>query len=313
MCPSVLGRPLPVTAVIPAYNRAAVIERAIRSARSQIPAPPAEIIVVDDCSTDDTADRDERAGARVVRHRLNKGPGGARNTAIDEASHPWIAFLDSDDVWLPDHLAAATHAAAGHVLISAPGLTVPGDMGSARLIGNSHGKPVPLDSPLAFLRPENLVATSGTLVSTDAARSAGGFPVGHRSEDLDLWIRILEQGTGLALAAPGYLYSPEEAHMSSDAAGMREAALTYVAAYRDRTWFDAGAVDRMAAQNRWDDLRAARRSRNRDAARRHLGWIAVHPRGALAIAELVRYRRGARKAGQQALDQLPADVLNVLH
>jgi glycosyltransferase involved in cell wall biosynthesis len=304
---------VPVTVVIPAYNRAAVIERAIRSARRQLPAPPAEIIVVDDCSTDDTADRAERAGAQVIRHRLNKGPGGARNTAIGEARHPWIAFLDSDDVWLPGHLAAAMHAAdAGHVLVSAPGLTLPSDLGGARLVGNGRGKPVRLDSPLACLRPENMVATSGTVVSTDTARSAGGFPAGHRSEDMDLWIRILEQGPGLALAAPGYVYSPEDAHMSSDAAGMREAALTYVAAYRDRAWFDAGAVERMEAQHRWDDLRAALASRNRDLARRHFAWIAVHPRAALAIAELVRYRRGARKAGQQAVGHLSADVLDLL-
>ena len=108
---------LPVTVVIPAYNRGARIGRAVGTALRQRPRPPAQVIVVDDCSTDGTAEAAMRAGADVFRHEVNRGAGAARNTAIEHASQPWVAFLDSDDEWLPNHLAALWSVRAGHVLV----------------------------------------------------------------------------------------------------------------------------------------------------------------------------------------------------
>src|SRR5205085_6920251 len=91
---------LPVTAIIPAYNRPGPTVRAIESILGQRPAVPAEIIVVDDGSADDTADAAEATGVRVVRHEVNQGLAAARNTGIEAASHEWVALLDSDDEWL---------------------------------------------------------------------------------------------------------------------------------------------------------------------------------------------------------------------
>ncbi|MCW2574158.1 MAG: glycosyltransferase family 2 protein [Modestobacter sp.] len=298
-----------VTVVIPAYNRAGVIARAIASARAQRPHPPAEIIVVDDRSSDDTAARAASAGARVVRHERNRGAGAARNTAMHSATQPWTAFLDSDDMWLPDHLARALAASDGQVLVSAPGIVLPSSGRSGRLVGNGHGVPVRLRSPLSLLDPENLVATSGTLVSTEAARSAGGFPEASKSEDVDFWIRMLEQGPGLALSEPGYVYCPEEIHASVDATGMREAVQSYLSAYRDRRWYDPRVVRRIAAQDRWDAVRADMADGLRAATLRDLTAIAASPRSAMAIARLLAYRRTARRAGTRAADRLPADVI----
>jgi glycosyltransferase involved in cell wall biosynthesis len=308
---STAGQEAPVTVVIPAFNRARVIERAVRSALDQRPSPPAEIIVVDDCSSDDTAERADAAGARVIRHASNRGPGGARNTAIAEATQPWTAFLDSDDIWLPGHLDAVAGAWTGHVLVTAPGLALPAEGRAARLVGNGRGRQVRLDSPMAFLAPENLVATSGTVVATEAARSAGGFPTAHKSEDLDLWIRVLEQGPGIALAEPGYVYSPEQEHASGDAAGMRDAAVAYLLAYRDRGWFDTDVVQRMAAQNRWDEARAELARGRYGGAFRQLVPIA-RPRASVTVARLLAYRKRARKAGARALGSLPAEVARSL-
>ena len=100
------ARPLPVTVIIPAYNRADTVAQAVASALAQHPAPPAEVLVVDDGSADDTAEVAERAGARVVRHAVNQRLGAARNTGLSHATQPWIALLDSDDEWLPHHLAS---------------------------------------------------------------------------------------------------------------------------------------------------------------------------------------------------------------
>ncbi len=92
------------SAVIPTYNRARLVGRAIQSALDQS-FPPAEIIVVDDGSTDDTEAAIRRFGqaVRYVR-QPNKGGAEARNRGVSEATKPWIAFLDSDDIWTQRHL-----------------------------------------------------------------------------------------------------------------------------------------------------------------------------------------------------------------
>lgn len=305
-------RQAPVTVVIPAYNRERVIARAIASARAQEPRPPAEIIVVDDHSSDDTAATAEAAGARVIRHSENRGPGGARNSALPEVRQPFTAFLDSDDVWLPDHLSRAVPADDEHVLVSAPGIVLPSPAKPPRLIGNGHGTTVELDWPLALLAPENLVATSGTVVSTEALRAAGGFPESNRSEDLDLWIRILEHGPGRALAEPGYIYCPEEIHAAGDAVGMHLAVLHFLDGYRDRPWYDRAVARRLTAQGRWDAARSDLASGRRGRALRHLAWSATHPVSAIAITRLLAYRRTARRSGARAMTGLSADLVRQL-
>src|SRR5438132_14127317 len=92
---------LPVSVVVPAHDRAEVIERALESVAEQRDCEPAEVIVVDDGSTDRTAEVAEANGAEVIRHGRNRGVSAARNTGVRAAAQPWIALLDSDDEWLP--------------------------------------------------------------------------------------------------------------------------------------------------------------------------------------------------------------------
>ncbi len=94
--------------VIPTFNRLASIGTALESVQSQT-VPPLEIIVVDDGSDDGTADRvldyarrDRRI--QLLSHDRRKGAQAARNTGIRAARGDWIAFLDSDDRWLPRSL-----------------------------------------------------------------------------------------------------------------------------------------------------------------------------------------------------------------
>ncbi|MYA76735.1 MAG: glycosyltransferase [Gemmatimonadetes bacterium] len=94
---------LPVSVVIPTYNREDRLPSAIRSVLEQT-APPAEIIVVDDGSTDDTPALVRTfPGVRYLRQE-NQGVSAARNHGIGAAKHEWIALLDSDDEWLPRKL-----------------------------------------------------------------------------------------------------------------------------------------------------------------------------------------------------------------
>ncbi|TVV73605.1 glycosyltransferase family 2 protein, partial [Sphingomonas solaris] len=92
--------------VVPLHDKGRHIERALRSIAAQTLAP-AEIIVIDDASTDDGPGIVAAfPGVRLLR-RSEPGPGGyaARNLGMREAAAPWIAFLDADDAWAPEHLA----------------------------------------------------------------------------------------------------------------------------------------------------------------------------------------------------------------
>jgi succinoglycan biosynthesis protein ExoO len=94
--------------IIPAYNVSGIIGRAIRSAAAQT-LPPFEILVIDDCSTDDTIEvvralEREIPSLRLLSTATNGGPSAARNVALREAKADWIALLDADDAWKPGRL-----------------------------------------------------------------------------------------------------------------------------------------------------------------------------------------------------------------
>ena len=95
-----------VSVIIPTYNRAHLLSRAIKSVLNQT-FQDFEIIIVDDASTDDTdklvvSFHDSRV--RYIQHEKNHGGGAVRNSAIKQAQGDYIAFLDSDDEWLPEKL-----------------------------------------------------------------------------------------------------------------------------------------------------------------------------------------------------------------
>lgn len=95
-----------VSVVIPTYNRANTILRSIQSVLRQT-YQDFELIIVDDASTDNTEEmvksiNDSRI--KYIKHQKNRGGSAARNTGINEAIGNYIAFLDSDDEWLPEKL-----------------------------------------------------------------------------------------------------------------------------------------------------------------------------------------------------------------
>ena len=96
--------PTIVSAIIPTYNRAHLVTEAIDSVLAQT-YPHIEVIVVDDGSTDDTMARLAPYGTRIrVIRQENAGPGAARNKGIAASSGGLVAFLDSDDLWLPSKI-----------------------------------------------------------------------------------------------------------------------------------------------------------------------------------------------------------------
>jgi glycosyltransferase involved in cell wall biosynthesis len=95
-----------VSVVIPAYNRAGFVARTVRSVLGQT-FRDFEVIVVDDGSTDDTYQKVEEFGdprISILRHTVNRGAQAARNSGLRAARGELVAFLDSDDEWLPTSL-----------------------------------------------------------------------------------------------------------------------------------------------------------------------------------------------------------------
>ena len=99
-----------VSVIIPTYNRAHTLKRAIDSVLEQT-ILPAELIIVDDGSSDTTRELVDGIVGRsletsvIYHHQKNAGVSSARNTGIQRANYQWIALLDSDDSWLPLKLA----------------------------------------------------------------------------------------------------------------------------------------------------------------------------------------------------------------
>ncbi|MEM9276814.1 MAG: glycosyltransferase family 2 protein, partial [Cyanobacteria bacterium P01_F01_bin.143] len=95
-----------VSVIVPTYNRSDLLSRAIASIVAQS-YPHWEVIVVDDASQEDIAQAVEQIDdqrIRYVRHAVNLGGSEARNTGIRKAQGEFVAFIDSDDVWLPQKL-----------------------------------------------------------------------------------------------------------------------------------------------------------------------------------------------------------------
>jgi glycosyltransferase involved in cell wall biosynthesis len=242
---------VPVSVVIPAYNREALLRRALESVLAQRPAP-AEIIVVDDASGDGTAAVAEELGARVIRHDRNAGEGAARNSALAAATQPWLALLDSDDEWLSHHLATLWSARADHVVVATSALRCGDDPSRDRLHGAAGSRPLVLRSPADIVFPENPVPVSAGLIRRDVAERVGGYQPLPHCADFDFLLRCLEHGTGVVLPQVGVLYHVHADQVSHQRAEMKAAHTDIARRYADRPWFDRRQVSRWRTAVAWD-------------------------------------------------------------
>jgi len=104
-----------LSVIIPTYNRAALVPEAMASVLAQT-WRDFEVLVVDDASTDGTAEALAAFGSRIrlLRNTSRLGVAAARNLGISGARGQWLAFLDSDDLWRPEKLARQMVYLAGH-------------------------------------------------------------------------------------------------------------------------------------------------------------------------------------------------------
>jgi glycosyltransferase involved in cell wall biosynthesis len=235
-----------------------MVRRALQSVAAQTVAPR-EVIVVDDCSTDATGAVAGELGARVVRHEVNRGEGAARNTGLEHATQPWVALLDSDDEWLPEHLRTLWSLRGDHVLVSTSCAGLDPQSPARRVYGVPGPRPVRLRTSARLAHPDNCVPPSAALLRRDVALRAGAFDTTlQRCADLELWLRMLEHGTGVAAPDVTAVYHLHPGQVSADGAAMQRAHRAVLERHADRPWCTTGVRRRFEGLMAWDALRAAR-------------------------------------------------------
>ncbi len=215
-------RPL-VSVVMPAYNAEAFVADAIDSALAQ-DYRPIEVLVVDDGSTDATAEVVQRYGdpVRYLRQE-NAGPAGARNLALQHASGRYVAFLDSDDVWHPRKLAVQVPLMESNPRTGICGARMKAFRSKSELDWeNAEGADwAPVESVSMLVK--NRFSTSTVVVRTEAAREAGGFDTDiFGPEDWDLWRRITQRWDAVSMRAVLAGYRERDESVSSNAGRMLE-------------------------------------------------------------------------------------------
>jgi glycosyltransferase involved in cell wall biosynthesis len=157
-----------------------------------------QLLVVDDGSSDDSADVAARLGVQVIRLPENRGPSAARNVAIRAAAGDLVAFLDADDLWIPEHCEILSDVLERHPEVA----LVTGRTQQASPFDSGPFTP-PLETPfdaLPYLVRDNFVTQSAAVVRRDALSEAGGYDERLRfSEDFDLWLRIALRHPMIAL------------------------------------------------------------------------------------------------------------------
>jgi glycosyltransferase involved in cell wall biosynthesis len=298
------GAPLPVSVVIPTYNRPEMTRRAVRSALAQRPHPPAEVIVVDDCSTDGTGDAAAEAGARVIRHEHNQGEGAARNTGIAAAEHQWIGLLDSDDEWRPNLLAALWPVRGEHVLVAGSAMYRSEPFARDRYLGPVLARHQVLRSPAALLYPSNFVPNSGVLVRADVVRAVGGYdPALRMGADLDLWLRVLEHGTGIMSPTVVVDYHLHEGQVTQDRATTADYHLDVLRSYADRRWWSGARVEGWRGGVGWDEFRSRLKNGSRREALVPALFVVRHPARLAGLAGILLHRHRMRRRTAQMRDE----------
>lgn len=275
---------VPVCVVIPAYNAAEYLERCLRSVWAQSPRLPAEVLVVDDGSRDETAVIAKSLGAKVVRHEANRGLPAARNSGLAATGLDWVALLDSDDEWLPHHLAELWALKNDQVAFVATAAVWCDPMSSRdRFQGPPRSRPAVMKSPRGLLQTSNWFCVSATMVRRTAALGVGGFrPM--LCEDLDLWARLLESGTAACSPTVTVRYHVHSGQMSLDVSRMEHALRRVIQSHMERTGAPRRILVRREGVMAWDALRLAIREREGSDALKAGGRLVASPQRTYGLA-----------------------------
>jgi glycosyltransferase involved in cell wall biosynthesis len=291
-----------ISVIVPAYNAALTVDTTIDSVLAQT-FGDFELIVVDDGSRDATPDvvasRDDPR-VHLIRSE-NRGVSSARNLGLEHASGTYLAFLDSDDAWLPEKL-ERQHAA----LESAPEAGV--CFASAQVVDDEF-LAIGLDPAVdrrdftkALLLEGNIIAGGGSSVMARASlvEGAGGFDTQlSQCADWDMWLRLSSVTRFIPLEDALVQYRSAPGSMSSNPDLLEQDTFALLDKFYARPHASAySGVRRRAYANQWlvcagTYLHAGRR---RDALRCVAAGLRSDPRTVERVVSLPvrRLRRGAR-------------------
>jgi glycosyltransferase involved in cell wall biosynthesis len=296
------GTTVPISVVVPVFNRADLLDSALESVTAQT-VTPEEVIVVDDGSEVPEAIEEvaHRHRARLIRQE-NAGPSAARNVGLASAKQPWVAFLDSDDMWLSRKLelqwtALSPTSGYGAVISNFRPVTRSGSFDETAFEVNAAYQTIQKrricgdvyelcakSAGLALAR-SMFVQPSGLLVERETALRIGGFDTRmRRGEDHEFALRLFAATRILAVenAVVRYRVHPQSLSVNEVEMRMGELALAErVLAHPER--YPVGA-DNVIAQLRpmWVRMTAASFVKQGDvaAARRLLRSIVASDRSA---------------------------------
>ncbi len=266
-----------VSVITPSYESGRFIRETISSVMAQT-FPRWEMVIVDDCSKDDTAAIAQAAAAadervRFVRSEVNRGPGPTRNDALRRARGRYVAFLDADDLWDPTKLErqVALMQRGGHAF-SYTGYRVISEDG--RPLGSAP--PLPPTQTYRDLLGNTRIGCLTVMLDRDQL-GAIEFPPYRRNQDVGLWLRLLRGG----LVAHGV---PEELATyrmvgTSNTSNKVKAAQAVWHVYREQERLSLAVASWYFAQYAWHAARKHSRwrledGRTRDSGARESG---VHP------------------------------------
>ena len=266
--------------VLPCYNGAEFLERAISSVRSQT-VPVTRLIVVDDGSTDASAEIARRLGAEVIGGGANTGPSAARNRGIAALDTELVAFLDADDYWRPDHLETLVPLLVGGVAVAFSDAVRTDGTSAPQRAGIAAGRALEL---LPVLLLESPVPQSGAVVRRDVLQEVGGYDESFRlAEDYELWLRVASRHQLSYSGRPTCIRRVHAGQASRD----RRAMIRGGWAGRLKLWRSIAsratpvrgidpAASRLSMLAAWEgSLRAALYLRDRDLARELLSYSEV--------------------------------------
>ena len=207
-----------ISAVIPTYNCRKYVKFAIDSAFAQKDTD-IEIIVIDDGSTDDTGDLLQDCYGDRIRYiwQENSGESSARNRGVEAAQGEFVAFLDADDMWLPQKSRVQLDTFRlhpEHCLVVCQAHVIGKDN---ELLREAMIEQTSAESSIRLpgLLQKNVIAPSCTLMRRDILQRIGGFdPAIKFGEDWDLWLRLGQQGDFAFIAEPLALYRQHSASQS---------------------------------------------------------------------------------------------------
>jgi poly-beta-1,6-N-acetyl-D-glucosamine synthase len=205
-----------LTVLVPAYNEEASVADTVRSLLAQTEVPD-EIIVIDDCSTDATAEIARAAGARVVRPPQNTGSkAGAQNYALALVETEYVMAIDADTTLAPDAVARLLPSMAADGVAAACGFVLPRHV---RTIWE-RGRYIEYLFAFTFYKQVQdfygrpmIASGCFSLYRTDRLRQQGGWPLTTLAEDMDLTWRLYQAGHAVRFVPDAVSYPIEPADL----------------------------------------------------------------------------------------------------